>query len=81
MKTLIASLIALAAISAVSLPAHAGFGPNSLAVQDTSAGFGPRDLPEPVGPAFGPKDIMGPDTAAAHSPWNAWGKFSTGERK
>ena len=80
MKTLIASLIAASAVFAVIAPANAGFGPHSLSVQDTSAGFGPRDLPEPAGPAFGPRDIMGQDTAAARSPWDGFGT-STGEGK
>jgi hypothetical protein len=80
MKTLIASLIALAAISSVTLPANAGFGPRDITPQDTSAGFGPRDLPEPVGPAFGPRDITTQDTSAARSPWDGFGT-STGEGK
>jgi hypothetical protein len=73
MKTLFASLVVAATLAAAIAPANAGFSLRNITVQDTSAGYGPRDLPEPVGPAFGPRDIMAPDTAPGHKPWVSTG--------
>jgi hypothetical protein len=72
MKTLIASLFALAAVTATVIPASAGFGPKDLPTQDTAPGFGPKDLPiQDTAPGFGPKDLPIQDTAPGFGPKSA----------
>ncbi len=62
MKTLIASLFALAAVTATVVPASAGFGPKDLPTQDTAPGFGPKDLPiQDTAPGFGPTSVQTAD--------------------
>ncbi|MBV1695825.1 MAG: hypothetical protein KGP27_15300 [Hyphomicrobiales bacterium] len=63
MKKLIATLIALSAITAAVAPASAAFGPKDLVTFDGPA-YGPSDIRGFDGPAFGPADVRGFDGPA-----------------
>jgi hypothetical protein len=84
MKTLIASLLALSAVAAITVPAHAGFGPQDVRSFDGPA-YGPQDIRSFDGPAYGPSDVrsfegpaFGPaDVRSFEGPAHKMRKFET----